>query len=145
MRFTREVVWIALLFVGSIGFAQGTRTVAKISSASAVALVDTNDAPDLKLWGDKAGRLCVEWFPKVAALLPSEGFVAPKEVTLYFDPSMKGVAHAANGRITISASYVRAHPEDWGMVVHELLMWCNPIPQEVQAGWWRAYRTGCAL
>ncbi len=96
------------------------RTVSKISSKDATALVDTNDAPDLKEWGDKAGTLCVEWFPKIAALLPSEGFTAPKEVTLYFDPQMKGVAHAANGKITISAAFVRAHPDDLGMVMHEL-------------------------
>jgi hypothetical protein len=97
-----------------------TRTVSKIASKEAVAWVDTNDAPDLKEWGNKAGTLCVEWMPKIAALLPSEGFEAPREVTLYFDPAMKGVAHAANGKITISAAFVREHPDDWGMVVHEL-------------------------
>lgn len=96
------------------------RTVTKISSKEATAFVDTNDAADLKEWGNKAGTLCVEWFPKIAALLPSEGFTAPKEVTLFFDPKLKGVAHAAGGRITISAAFVRAHPDDWGMVVHEL-------------------------
>jgi hypothetical protein len=97
-----------------------TRTVSKISSRDATALVDTHDAADLKEWGGKAGTLCVEWFPKIATLLPSEGFVSPKEVALYLDPAMTGVAHAANGRITISAAYVRSHPDDWGMVVHEL-------------------------
>lgn len=96
------------------------RTASKISSGEHVALVDTNDATDLKEWGNKAGTLCVEWFPKIAALLPSEGFVAPKQITLDFDPKMKGVAHALNGKITISADFVRQHPEDWGMVVHEL-------------------------
>jgi hypothetical protein len=96
------------------------RTVTKISSKDATALVDTNDAADLKDWGNKAGTLCVEWFPKIAVLLPSDGFTAPKEVVLYFDPKMKGVAHAANGKITISAAFVRSHPDDWGMVVHEL-------------------------
>lgn len=97
-----------------------TPTVIKISSKDATALVDTNDAPDLKDWGNKAGTLCVEWFPKIAALLPSDGFTTLKEVTLYFDPAMKGVAHAAGGKITISAVFVRSHPDDWGMVVHEL-------------------------
>lgn len=112
--------WIVFLLWISSAIAQQPRTVAKISSSQAVALVDTNDAAELKEWGNKAGTLCVEWFPKIAALLPSEGFTAPKEVTLYFDPGMKGVAHAANGKITISAAFVRAHPDDLGMVVHEL-------------------------
>lgn len=96
------------------------RQVSKISTKAATALVDTNDAPDLKDWGNKAGTLCVEWFPKIAALLPSDGFTVPHEVTLHFDPKMKRVAHAAGGRITISAAFVRAHPDDFGMVVHEL-------------------------
>jgi Peptidase of plants and bacteria len=96
------------------------RTVVKIATKEAAALVDTNDAPDLKDWGKKAGSLCVEWFPRITELLPSDGFKAPKEVTLYFDPKMKGVAHALGGRITISAAFVREHLDDWGMVVHEL-------------------------
>lgn len=108
-----------LLCLGT-AHAQEPRTVTKISNANVTVLVDTNDAPDLKEWGGKAGTLCVEWMPKIAALLPSDGFVAPKEVTLYFDPKMKGVAHAAGGRITISAEFVRGHREDFGMVVHEL-------------------------
>jgi hypothetical protein len=96
------------------------RIVTKISNGKASAYVDTNDAPDLKEWGAEAGTRCVEWFPKIAALLPSEGFVAPTEVTLVFDPKMAGVAHAAGGTITISAAYVRGHPDDHGMVIHEL-------------------------
>jgi hypothetical protein len=114
----KRILSIFLLFVLS-AYAE-PRTVSKISSKNATALVDTNDVPDLKDWGNKAGTLCVEWFPKIAALLPSEGFVAPKEVTLYFDPKMKGVAHALGGKITISADFVRAHTDDWGMVIHEL-------------------------
>lgn len=109
-----------LILFASTSFAEQSRTVTKISSNQATALVDTNDAVDLKEWGSQAGTLCVEWCPKIAALLSSEGFLFPKEVTLYFDPAMKGVAHAADGKITISAAYVRAHPDDRGMVAHEL-------------------------
>ncbi len=109
---------IAMVFVH--GLHAEPRTIVKIGTHDAVALLDANDAPDLKEWGNKAGTLCVEWFPKIAALLPSDGFTAPKEVTLYFDPKMKGVAHALGGKITISAAFVRTHVDDFGMVVHEL-------------------------
>ncbi|MBL9114666.1 MAG: hypothetical protein JNJ83_06625 [Verrucomicrobiaceae bacterium] len=98
----------------------GDRTLTKIIGGDYIALVDANDAIDLKEWGAKAGSLCVEWLPKVAALLPSDGFSPPKQVLLTFDPNMKGVAHASGNKITISARYVRQHPDDWGMVVHEL-------------------------
>jgi hypothetical protein len=82
--------------------------------------VDTNDAPDLAEWGVKAGKLCVDWLPKIAALLSDDKFEPPKSVTLLFDPNLQGVAHTGNGRITIAAGWVRAHPGDWGMVIHEL-------------------------
>lgn len=109
---------VAMAFVQALH--ADARNIVRIGSKDAIALVDANDAADLKEWGNKAGTLCVEWFPKIAALLPSAGFTAPKKVTLYFDPNMKGVAHAADGKITISAAYVRGHQDDWGMVVHEL-------------------------
>jgi len=98
----------------------GKRTVTKISTTQSTVLVDTQDVPDLKDWGVKAGRLCVDWFPKISALLPSDGFVSPMKATLFFDPKMNGVAHAVRDRITISADFVRAHPDDFGMVIHEL-------------------------
>ena len=96
------------------------RTVTKITGAGITAYVDTNDAPDLKEWGNKAGTLCTQWMGKIADTLPSDGFTAPRQVTVYFDPAMKGVAHAVGGKITISAQYVRQHPDDLGMVIHEL-------------------------
>lgn len=98
----------------------GKRTVTKISTTQSTVLIDTQDVPDLKDWGEKAGRLCVDWFPKIAVLLPSDGFVSPMKATLFFDPKMKGVAHAVRDRITLSADFVRAHPDDFGMVIHEL-------------------------
>lgn len=118
MKIVCLITFVSTLACAAI--AQESRTVTKISAGDYVVLVDTNDAPDLKEWGIKAGTLCLEWFPKIAAALPSEGFVAPKEVTLLFDPKMNGVAQAMGGKITISANFVRQHSDDWGMVVHEL-------------------------
>lgn len=103
-----------------------TRPVLKIVSKDsagtvvAAALVDTHDARDLADWGRRAGGLCVEWLPKIAAMLPSDGFAPAKEVTLVFDPKMNGVAATTGTRITIAADWVRKHPDDFGMVIHEL-------------------------
>jgi hypothetical protein len=82
--------------------------------------VDTSAAPDVEAWGAKAGQLCVEWYPKIHELLKSDGFLPPKRVRLIFDPAMRGVAGASGSGIRISARWVRDHPDDWGMVVHEL-------------------------
>ena len=144
----RSLLTFLLIIGWSAGIAQDaprTRTVVKLSARTqsgdvvAEAIVDTQDAPDLAAWGKQAGGLCLEWLPKITALLPSDGFVPPKTVTLYFDPVMKGVAHADKARITISAAYVRAHTNDLGMIIHELthIVQAYPKPQDgfTKPGW----------
>jgi hypothetical protein len=58
----------------------------------------------------------------------------PREVTLRFT-EMKGVAHASGATITIAADWVRQHPEDLGMVVHELTHVIQHYPPRGQPGW----------
>lgn len=118
---------LCLAFLGLLSPCHGqTRTVTKLvakapdGQAVATVIVDTHDAPDLADWGKEAGMKCLDWLPKLPVLLPSEGFVPAKEVTIRFDPAMKGVAAAQGTTITIAADWVRQHPEDFGMVIHEL-------------------------
>jgi hypothetical protein len=82
--------------------------------------VNTEAAPDLAAWGDKAKVLVEKWHPKVAELLASDGFTPPTEVKLVFKSDKKGIASTSGNTITFSSEYIRDHPEDWGMVVHEL-------------------------
>lgn len=56
----------------------------------------------------------MEWLPKIAALLPREGFVPAKQGTLYSDPKMKGVAATTEAQITISADWARKSLGDIG-------------------------------
>lgn len=116
---------LALLGLWAWGHGQ-SRTVTKLTAnhvsgeTVATVIVDTHDSPDLAEWGKKAGTICLDWLPKLVALLPSESFVPPKEVTLRFDPAFKGVAATRGSTITVAADWVRNHPEDFGMVIHEL-------------------------
>jgi len=82
--------------------------------------VDTRDAPDVAEWGKKAGALAEKWHPIISRLLRSDGHVPPSEVRIVFKKDMKGVAYASGRTITISAKWVTDHPDDFGMVVHEL-------------------------
>lgn len=82
--------------------------------------VNTEEAPDLVDWGRQAGELCVAWYPKLAALLASEGFSPAKEVRVIFRKDYDGVAATSRDRIDISANYVRRATNDFGMVIHEL-------------------------
>jgi hypothetical protein len=82
--------------------------------------VDVSQAPDLKDWADQAKKLCEEWHPRMSEFLASKGFTPPAEVSIVFVKDMKGVAETSGNKIRISADWVRKHPEDTGMVVHEL-------------------------
>jgi hypothetical protein len=82
--------------------------------------VDTSESPDLAEWGAKAKKLVEEWHPKIAALLKSKGFTPPRTVKIVFKKDMKGVAYASGRTITIAAGWIHKHPDDYGMVVHEL-------------------------
>jgi len=97
----------------------GTATNAQGAVLARIA-VEAHETPDLAEWAKRAGQLCAEWYPKIYALLASEGFTPPDQVTLRFRADMKGVAAASGNVINFAAGYVRGHTNDWGMVVHEL-------------------------
>jgi hypothetical protein len=96
--------------------------------------VDTTEVPELAPWADQAKRLCEAWYPKIAALLASDGYTPPKRVRLVFKKDMKGVAGTAGTTIMIASSWVTQHPDDLGMVIHELTHVVQSYPS-YRAGW----------
>ncbi len=78
------------------------------------------DVPGIEEWAQKAAELCRTWHPKLEQYLATEGHVSPKKLNLVFK-KMEGVAYSAGNSIVISSDWVAARPDDWGMVVHELV------------------------
>ena len=97
--------------------------------------VDTSATPDLAAWGKRAAELCAEWYPKIATLLASEGFVPPKRVHLIFHEKKEGVADTAGDTINIAANYVRHATNDFGMVIHELTHVVQSYQRGGNPGW----------
>ena len=87
--------------------------------------VDTTVAPDLTEWADEKLRPVVqEWYPRLVALLPSEGFLPRTNVTLRFRDDMGGTpASAGGGNINCNAAWFRKElkREALGSVVHEMV------------------------
>ena len=78
------------------------------------------DAANIEEWAKKAAELCREWHPKLEQYLATEGFTPPRKIEIVFR-KMDGVAFSSRNQIVISSDWVTARPDDWGMVVHELV------------------------
>jgi Peptidase of plants and bacteria len=87
--------------------------------------LDVTAAPDLEQWADTKLRPVVqEWYPRLAAMLPSEGFTAATNVTLRFRNNMGGTPAATGGaRISLNSQWFRRElqREARGAVVHEMV------------------------
>ena len=82
--------------------------------------VDTAKAPQCEEFAAKSKALVEEWYPRINEILFGKEHPLPAtEVKLSFEP-MRGVAHTNKNFIHISADWIAKHPDDFGMVAHEL-------------------------
>ena len=88
-------------------------------------IIDSTGAPDLAEWAEKELQpVIVEWYPKIVAMLPGDGYRAPTNVTLRFRNDMGGVPASAGGSfVNMNSQWFRKElkREARGSVVHELV------------------------
>lgn len=104
------------LFTGSGARAANEKPAAPVLEVT----VDTTECPELADWAKKAKKLVEEWHPRIARMLPSKGFQPPTRVKMVFRKKMRGVAYTTGATIVIAGGWLEKHPDDYGMVVHEL-------------------------
>jgi hypothetical protein len=96
------------------------------------------DKPALVQWGEDAKALMEEWHPRLVNLLQTPGFEPLYEVRLVIRDSDEGIAFAQGNHIVVSSHWIEAHPEDIGLVVHELVHvvqhYRRPVPGWVTEG-----------
>jgi hypothetical protein len=80
--------------------------------------VIVTDAPDMKEWAEKSARICEREYGMINEELKSEGFKPQTTVKMTINNG-KGVAYTSGGNITGAASWFKAHPDDFGAMVHE--------------------------
>lgn len=86
--------------------------------------IDTTEAPDLTEWSrHELVPVMTKWYPLIVAMLPSEGFTAPKTFSITFTDRYKGVAATSGNRIECSPAWYRTQlkGEALGSLVHELV------------------------
>lgn len=98
--------------------------------------VDATDLPEQKAWGDTAKKLVEAWFPRITELLASEDYKAPAEVKLIIKKEINVPAYTSGGTITINGKWITDHPDDLGMVIHELVHVIQRYPgSRTTPGW----------
>ena len=96
--------------------------------------LDASQVPHLSDWGEEARGLLVEWHPRFANLLPTEGFTPPNRVRLVLEKTDEGVAATSGAVITVSSHWIEKRPEDLGLAVHELVHVVQSYPPGSE--WW---------
>lgn len=111
-----------------------------LSSAKAVptpkVTVETSAAPDLAEWGKNAAALMEQWYPVVWNLLGTEGAKPQTTIKVTFQLKQDAPAYATGGGIFVSVPWVRAHPDDFGMMIHEMTHLVQAYPgSRTTPGW----------
>src|ERR1035437_7867197 len=83
--------------------------------------IDTSGAPELKEWAEqKLAPVLAEWYPKLVAMLPSEGFTPLTNFSVVIAPG-RGVAATGRGRVTANSAWLKGQlkGEAIGALLHE--------------------------
>lgn len=87
---------------------------------SAIA-IDTSAAPELEDWAEHTlAPVLAVWYPKIAAALPSPGFIAPQAYSITIKP-MDGVGYTSGTKVFMSEKWIQGemNGEAIGSIVHE--------------------------
>ncbi len=82
--------------------------------------IDASKVPSGKPWLESAAKLVKDWYPTITSLLATTDWKSPKVVRLVMAPSQDAPAYTEGSTISINAKWIQAHPDDFGMVIHEL-------------------------
>jgi len=73
-------------------------------------------------------------YPKLLARFENPDKPAPRRIRLVFDPNLKIPAHCSGDRVTVGVKWLKAHPEDIGLLTHELTHSVQAYPKS-DPGW----------
>jgi hypothetical protein len=99
-------------------------------------VIDISESPESKAWAEAAKSLVKDWYPLALSMLSTQDFKRPEKITLIFKKEIDVPAYAGGDAITINAKWVAEHPDDLGMVVHELVHVLQRYPRNrANTGW----------
>ncbi len=102
-------------------------------------VLDLSEVPgntSAKAWGLEAKLLCEDWFPVICRFLATEKWIPPETVRLVVKRDLDAPGVTSGATIQVSLKWITQHPEDFGMVIHELThVIQNYPPDRTTPGW----------
>jgi hypothetical protein len=99
-------------------------------------VTDTVDPVKARKWGEAAIELCEQWFPALCMFLDTQDYTPPEVVNIVFKKDLKVPGATSGNTITVDDEYVSQHPDDFGMMIHELIHVIQAYPQfRKKPGW----------
>jgi len=132
-----KICGIEILKEGGEGTASVPPLVVPLADGSGNLALDTSAAPELADWSQHTlAPVLADWYPKIVAFLPSEGFTAPAHFTLKIQP-MDGVAYTTETNIFASSAWCTSQikGEAVGSLVHELVHVVQQYKSGNAPGW----------
>lgn len=83
--------------------------------------LDTSEVPELARWGQDAKTLVEQWYPRFSHLLASKDYQPVQTIQITLRKSDRGIADTAGNHIRVYSGWIQQHPEDLGLVAHELV------------------------
>lgn len=88
-----------------------------------------DEVPDMKAWCERSKEIIERWYPIIAETLASDGYTPPRRIDLTFKRGSKGIAGTSGRRITAFDGWFKAHPDDYGALVHEAIHVVQSYPK----------------
>jgi hypothetical protein len=98
-------------------------------------LSEVSGDEQLAAWGNCAKNLCEDWFPIMCRFLATDDWSPPETVRLVVKKELQAPGVTSGATISVSAKWVSAHPDDLGMVIHELTHVIQNYPPGRSPGW----------
>ena len=120
----------------ALGLADDRNSKTEKKPISVNVVIDVSEAPEAAGWLYRAKPLVIKWHPLIADMLKSDGFTPTSQVKLVLKKDMKIPAATSGNVISISVDHISQHPDDYGMVIHELVHVLQRYPKFDKDNWW---------
>lgn len=106
----------------------------KVDAPKITVVVDGEIGPDLAPVAGKLTEVFFETYPKVLARFDNPEKPAPRRIVVTFKPGIKVPAYCSGHSITVSTEWLAKHPDDVGLLTHELTHAVQAYPKG-EPGW----------